>query len=242
VLIEEPFDLSGLDDHPLVAGDRPGQLLEAGVGLADKLHQDQNRDFRRQRNAEQSFGRLALNGCNAGIRGKVDVGASDPVPLKPGLSAELNKNGMAPASEFCAKLLCAHTGGASGDQVHQSMGQAPCTREAHVAVKPQSIAVEAWNRAKRVPGPIVGETAVVTNLGQKTPNGWNGIAQLASQGLDPPARLFAEKSDKSFAGSGMGWHGSLRIKYCIQPNIWPYYAIHYQKDGDLPSLDQKDTW
>jgi hypothetical protein len=237
VLIEEPFDLNSLDDHPLVAGDRLGQLLEAGVGLADKLHQDQNRDFRRQRNAEQALGRLALNGCNARIRGKVDVGASDPVPLKPGLSAELNKNGMAPASKFCAKLLRAHAGGAPGDQVHQSMGEAPCTRETDVAVKPQSIAVEAWNRAERVPGSIVSETAVVSNLGQKTPNGWNGIAQLASQGLDPPAWLFEEKSGKPLAGFGMGWHDRLLIKYCIQPNIWSYYAILYQNSSPLPRLD-----
>jgi hypothetical protein len=46
VLIEKPLDLSGLDGNPLVARDRFGQLLEAGVGVADKLHQNQNRDFR----------------------------------------------------------------------------------------------------------------------------------------------------------------------------------------------------
>jgi hypothetical protein len=87
----------------------------------------------------------------------------------------------------------------------------------------------------------VGETAVVTNLGQKTPNGWNGIAQLASQVLDPPAWLFEEKSDESFAGFGMGWHGSLLIKYCIQPNNGSYFAILYQNNGHLPRPHQKEA-
>ena len=196
--IEEPLDLSGLDGNPLVARDRFGQLLEAGAGLADKLHQNQDRNFRWKLNCRQAFGALALNRSNVGIDGKVYVSMSDLVALEPALSAQLNENRMAPASELCAKLLRAHACRTAGGQVHQSIGQAACTRKADVAVEPQALVAETRDRAKRVPASIVGETAEVSNLGKKTANGWNRIAQLGSQGLDPPAWLFEEKGGEAF--------------------------------------------
>jgi len=82
MLIEEPLDLSGLDGNARFARDRFGQLLEAGVGVADKLHQNQNRNFRRKLNHRQALDGLTLDGYNVGIHGKVYVRRSDLVPLE----------------------------------------------------------------------------------------------------------------------------------------------------------------
>jgi hypothetical protein len=75
----------------------------------------------------------------------------------------------------------------------------------------------------------VGEAAVVSKLGKKTPNGWNRIAEPGSHGLYPPAWLLEEKSGEAFAWLWIDWHNGLLIKYCIPPNIVAKYAILYQK-------------
>jgi hypothetical protein len=87
VQIEKLLDLSGLYGNAPVPRDRPGQLLEAGVGVADELHQDKNRDFRWKLCCRQAFEALPLEGCNIGIYGKVDVRVPDLPALESALSA-----------------------------------------------------------------------------------------------------------------------------------------------------------
>jgi hypothetical protein len=187
VLVEEPFDLSSFDDNPLVVRDCLGQLLETGVGVADKFRQNQNLDFRWELNDGQALECLVLNGCNAGIESKVDVRAAYLAALKPTLPAQLNKNGMASASKLGPKLLRAHTCHTSGGQLHYGIGQAARSRETDLVVKPQPIDVESRDRTKRVPSSIVCETAVVSNFCKKASDRWNRITQLGSQGVDLPA-------------------------------------------------------
>jgi len=124
VLIEELFDLSSLDENPVSASDRLGELLEAGAGLADELHQDQNRNFRWKLNDRQTLGALALDECRVGIDGKVDVRAADLVPLQSALPTQLNEYGMASAPQLCPKLFRTHTSRAAGGQIHQRIGKA----------------------------------------------------------------------------------------------------------------------
>jgi len=142
---------------------------------------------------------------------------------------------MAPAAKLRAKLLCCHACTTASGQVHQGIGQAACTREADIAVKPQAVLVETRDRTKRVAASIVGETAVVSDFGKKTPNRWNRIPQFDGQRLDLPAWLFEKKGGKAFAWLCIEWHDGLLIKYCIQPNILANYAILYQKERGLPS-------
>jgi hypothetical protein len=192
VPVEEPFDLSSFDDNPLVVRDCLGQLLEIGVGFADKFRQYQNLDFRWKLNNGQTLECLALNACNDGIESKVDVRAAYLAALKPSLPAQLNKNGMASALKLGPKLLRAHTCHTSGGQLHYGIGQAARPRETDLVVKPQPIDVESRDRAKRVPGSIVCETAVVSNFCKEPSDRWNRVTQLGSQGFDLPAWLLEE--------------------------------------------------
>jgi hypothetical protein len=194
VPVEEPFDLSSFDDNPLVVRDCLGQLLEIGVGFADKFCQYQNLDFRWELNAGQTLECLLLNTGNGGIESKVNMRAAYLAALKPTLPAQLNKNGMASASKFGPKLLRSHTCHTSGSQLHYGIGQAACSRETDLVVKPQTIDVELRDRAKRVPGSIVCETAVVSNFCKEPTDRWNRVTQLGSQRFDLPAWLL-EKNE-----------------------------------------------
>ena len=125
--IEELLDLSGLDADAHFAGDRLGQLLEAGVGIADKLRQNQDRNFRWRLCYRQALDALALKSRNVGIEGRVNVRVSDLLALKSALSAQLNENRMAPASELCPELLRSHACHTARGEIHQGVGEAART-------------------------------------------------------------------------------------------------------------------
>jgi len=95
------------------------------------------------------------------------------------------------------------------------------------------------DRPKCVPDSIVGETAVVSQFDEKTPNRRNRIVQLCRQRCDHPARLFAKKGCDASARSLLQFHGMLLIKYSIQLNIGSKHAILYQKKWGMASPAEK---
>jgi hypothetical protein len=70
VQIEDPFDLGHPNGDASLARDRLCQLFEGGVGIADKLHQDQNLDLGGKLALQALYG-LVLGGGNGGIDGEV---------------------------------------------------------------------------------------------------------------------------------------------------------------------------
>lgn len=230
VLFEEPLDLPGTDSNTCFARYRFLQIFETCIGMLDKLYQDQHRDLCRKLSRQTPDGHgSALDDGNSWIAGEIDMGQRQFLALELALAIQLNQDGMAPYSKFCAQCFCGHAPWASCCKIDQGAGQTPGPREADVAEKPQAVPVEKRDRMKRIPTPVVGEAAEVSDLGKKATNRRNRIPHLGGKGFDHPAGLLLEKSEKTLVRLFSGSHSCLLIKYCTIAKNQALFAILYQE-------------
>jgi hypothetical protein len=81
-------------------------------------------------------------------------------------------------------------------------------------VEPESVPIEAGNRAECIPLSVVSEAAVISHCREESANRWNGIFQFGCQWFDHPAWLLCKEGSELFVDPGSGCHNDPLIKYC----------------------------
>ena len=195
----------------LFFGKDSGKVLEVGLGVLDKGHQDPDGDAGRKRLSRLFFlgHGLALCDSSAVIGGQIDVGAPGFHPLHSALAAELNQDAVASAMQFLPQCLGCHAGGAAGCQVDKCVCEGSCAGESNLLIEPQAFPAESRDGVEGVPGPVVGEAAVVSGGSQKPSNGGDGVIHFDSQRLDLPAGLLGKQGCEACFGVCLGAHKAL---------------------------------